>query len=91
LAASACGGSSGAKVAQLTTTGGTNAGHHPQTFSACIRSHGAPNFPDANTERRPSPAFRTAYHSCRKPRRERAQDALTLEQVLSVSGTQFEV
>jgi hypothetical protein len=65
-------GSSGAKVAHLGTGGGTNAGQHPQTFSACMRSHGVPNFPDANTEGdiqaagidETSPAFRTAFHSC---------------------------
>jgi hypothetical protein len=71
LLASACG-SSGAKVAQV-GTGGTNLRPQPQTFSACMRSHGVPNFPDANTEGdiqaagidETSPAFRTAYHSCR--------------------------
>jgi hypothetical protein len=70
LLASACG-SSGAKVAQV-GTGGTNPRPHPQTFSACMRSHGVPNFPDANTEGHiqaagideTSPAFRTARHSC---------------------------
>jgi hypothetical protein len=71
LLASACG-SSGAKVAQV-GTGSTNLRPPPQTFSACMRSHGVPNFPDANTEGsinaagidETSPAFRTAYHSCR--------------------------
>jgi hypothetical protein len=71
LLASACG-SSGAKVAQV-GTGGTNPRPQPQTFSACMRSHGVPNLPDANTEGeiqaagsdKTSPAFRTAYHSCR--------------------------
>jgi hypothetical protein len=72
LLASACG-SSGAKVAQVGTGSGTNARPHPQTFSACMRGHGVPNFPDANTEGSTqaagiderSPAFRRAYHSCR--------------------------
>jgi hypothetical protein len=72
LLASACG-SSGAKVAQVGTSGGTNPRPHPQTFSACVRSHGVPNFPDANTEGgihaagidETSPAFRRAYHACR--------------------------
>jgi hypothetical protein len=67
LLASACG-SSGAKVAQIGTGDGPNAGQHPKTFSACMRSHGVPNFPDANTEGsiqaagidETSPAFRTA-------------------------------
>jgi hypothetical protein len=71
LFASACG-SSSAKVAQVGTGTGTNAGQHPQTFSACMRSHGVPSFPDANTEGsidaagidETSPAFRAAYHSC---------------------------
>jgi hypothetical protein len=72
LLASACG-SSGAKVAQVGTGGGTNPRPHRQTFSSCMRSHGVPNFPDANTEGeihaagidKSSPAFRKAYHSCR--------------------------
>jgi hypothetical protein len=71
LLASACG-SSGAKVAQVGTGSGTNPRPHPQTFSACMRSHGVPTFPDANTEGdiqaagidKSSPAFRAAYHSC---------------------------
>jgi hypothetical protein len=73
LLASACG-SSGAKVAQVGTTGANQPrAHDPQTFSACMRSHGVPNFPDANPEGeiqaagidKTSPAFRRAYHSCR--------------------------
>jgi len=72
LLASACG-SSGAKVARVGTGSGTNPRSHSQTFSACMRSHGVPNFPDANTEGeihaagidKSSPAFRKAYHSCR--------------------------
>jgi len=68
--ASACG-SSGAKVAQI-GTGRTNLRPHPQTFSACIRSHGVPNFPDADTDGRvhaagidkTSPAFQAAYRAC---------------------------
>jgi hypothetical protein len=72
LLAAGCG-SSGAKVAHVGTGGGTNPRpQHQQTFSACMRSHGVPNFPDANTEGsinaagidETSPAFRTAYHSC---------------------------
>jgi hypothetical protein len=76
LLASACG-SSGAKVAQVGTGSGTNARPDPETFSACMRSQGVPNFPDANTEGstqaagidETSPAFRRAYHSCRGLRR----------------------
>jgi hypothetical protein len=72
LLASACG-SSGAKVAQVGTGGATTPRPHPQTFSACMRSHGVPNFPDADTDGRihaagidkNSRAFRAAYHSCR--------------------------
>jgi len=71
ILASACG-SSGAKVAQVGTGGGTNPRPHPQTFSACVRSHGVPNFPDADTDGRihaagidkSSRAFQVAYHSC---------------------------
>jgi hypothetical protein len=72
LVASACD-SSGAKVAQVGTGGGTNPRPHAQTFSACMRSHGVPNFPDANTDGRihaagidkSSRAFQAAYRSCR--------------------------
>jgi hypothetical protein len=72
LLASACG-SSGAKVAQVGTSGGTNPRPQPQTFSACMRSHGVPNFPDADTDGRihaagidkNSRAFQAAYDSCR--------------------------
>ena len=72
LVASACG-SSGAKVAQIGTGGGTNP-PHPQTFSACMRSHGVSNFPDAGTDGRihaagidkNSRAFQGAYGSCRR-------------------------
>jgi hypothetical protein len=48
LAASACGGSTGGSVAQLSTTSGANGPHSrdPQTYSACMRSHGVPTFPD---------------------------------------------
>jgi hypothetical protein len=48
LAASACGGSTGGSVAQLSTTSGANGprSRDPQTYSACMRSHGVPNFPD---------------------------------------------
>jgi hypothetical protein len=54
LLASACGGSSGAKVARIGTT---SSGKSPasssdrgtgdaRAYSACMRSHGVPNFPD---------------------------------------------
>jgi hypothetical protein len=76
LAASACGGSSGAKVAHVGTTEGANHphAHDPQAFSACMRSHGVPTFPDpdsSGTIHVPSsiddrvPAVRAAYRACR--------------------------
>jgi hypothetical protein len=75
LAASACGGSSGAKIAQVGTTGGANYphAHGPQTFSACMRSHGVPTFPDpdsSGTIQVPSsiddlPTAKAAYRACR--------------------------
>jgi hypothetical protein len=73
LFASACG-SSGAKVAHVGTGGETNPRpQHQQTFSACMRSHGVPNFPDADTDGRihaagidkSSRAFQAADRSCR--------------------------
>jgi hypothetical protein len=63
LLASACGGSSGAEVAQVdstttetTTTGsgsrdGSNAAD-PAAYSACMRSHGVPKYPDPDSEGR---------------------------------------
>jgi hypothetical protein len=75
LAASACGGSSGAKVAQVGTTGGAShpRPHDPQAFSACMRSHGVPTFPDpdsSGTIHVPSsiddlPTAKAAYRACR--------------------------
>jgi hypothetical protein len=74
LAASACGGSSGAKVAQVGTTSANRAHPHgPQAFSACMRSHGVPTFPDpdsSGTIHVPSsiddrlPTVRAAYRAC---------------------------
>jgi hypothetical protein len=77
LAASACGGSTGGSVAQVGTTGGANhpRPHGPQAFSACMRSHGVPTFPDPDsggTIHVPSsiddrlPTVRAAYRACRK-------------------------
>jgi hypothetical protein len=82
LLASACGHSSGAKVAQVDTnksakgSGSSSASgsHDPRAFSACMRSHGVPNFPDPDSSGRiriPStiddrlPTVQAAYHSCR--------------------------
>jgi hypothetical protein len=72
MTAAACGGSSGANVAQIGTNGARQP-HAPQTFSACMRSHGVANFPDADTDGRihaagidkRSPAFQGAYSACR--------------------------
>jgi hypothetical protein len=50
LAASACGGSSAAKVAQVGTTSANQPhAHDPQAFSACMRSHGVSTFPDPDS------------------------------------------
>jgi hypothetical protein len=51
LLASACGGSSGAKVAQADTTTGSNpsAADEPNAYSQCMRSHGVGNFPDPDS------------------------------------------
>jgi hypothetical protein len=75
LAASACGGSSAAKVAQVGTTGANQPrAHGPQAFSACMRSHGVPTFPDpdsSGTIHVPEsiddglPTVRAAYRACR--------------------------
>jgi hypothetical protein len=82
LLASACGGhSSGAKVAQAGTTASTNGSTSSsdsgsgggQAFSACMRSHGVPNFPDPGSDGRINAAgidkgsrtFQGAYGSCR--------------------------
>jgi hypothetical protein len=60
LAAACGGGSSGAKVAQIGTnsssnragaSNGSTAGD-PTKFSACMRSHGVPNFPDPDSKGR---------------------------------------
>ena len=52
LLASACGGSSGAHVAQIGTTTGPKrsaASDDPNAYSACMRSHGVGNFPDPDS------------------------------------------
>jgi hypothetical protein len=74
LAASACGGSSAAKVAQVGTTSANQPhAHDPQAFSACMRSHGVPTFPDPDsggTIHVPEsiddrlPTVRAAYRAC---------------------------
>jgi hypothetical protein len=62
LLAAACGdGSSGAKVAQVGTTGSPNGSgssssasgsNDPRAFSACMRGHGVANFPDPDSQGR---------------------------------------
>jgi hypothetical protein len=58
LAAACGGGSSGAKVAQVGTTSSTkgsgsssaSGSGNPTAYSACMRSHGVPNFPDPDSQ-----------------------------------------
>jgi hypothetical protein len=59
LLAAACGGGSpGAKVAQIGTTSstkgsgssGASGSGNPTAYSACMRSHGVPNFPDPDSK-----------------------------------------
>jgi hypothetical protein len=60
LAAACGGGSSGAKVAQVGTTSSTkgsgsssaSGSGNPTAYSACMRSHGVPNFPDPDSKGR---------------------------------------
>jgi hypothetical protein len=60
MLAAACGGSPSAKVAQIGTTGSTNGSGssrasgsgNPTAYSACMRSHGVPNFPDPDSKGR---------------------------------------
>jgi hypothetical protein len=83
LVAAGCGGSSGAKVAQVSTSSGANGSGSssasgsgdPQAFSACMRGHGVPNFPDPDSSGRiripstiddRSPTVRAAYRACRR-------------------------
>jgi hypothetical protein len=78
LLAAGCAGSSGVKVARVGTTGSgrasapPNAG--PRAFSACMRRHGVPNFPDPDPEGRiqvgpeiddRSAVVGAAYRACR--------------------------
>jgi hypothetical protein len=75
LLAAACGGAPSSKVAQVgTTTGTTNAAPSSgaAAFSACMRSHGLPDFPDPGSDGRihalidkGSPAYQGAYGACR--------------------------
>jgi hypothetical protein len=75
LLASACGGSSAAKVAQIGTTTGPKpsaASDDPTAYSKCMRRHGVGNFPDpdGNLMRtagidKNTPTFKTAARACR--------------------------
>jgi hypothetical protein len=72
LLAAACGGSTSAKVAHIGTTSTTTASSSgPQAFSACMRSHGLPNFPDPGSDGRihaaidkGSQAYQAASRAC---------------------------
>jgi len=80
LVAAGCGGSSGAKVAQVGTTSGANGSGSsragsgdPRAYVACMRSHGVPGFPDPDSSGRiqlpstiddRSPTVRAAYRAC---------------------------
>jgi hypothetical protein len=71
LAASACGGSSGANGSGSSSASDSR---DPVAWSACMRSHGVPTFPDPDSSGRiqiPSsiddrlPTVPAAYHACR--------------------------
>jgi hypothetical protein len=79
--ASGCGGSPGAKVAQAGTTSGSSGSGSSggsgkgdaAAYSACMRGHGVPNFPDPDSSGRiripstiddRSPTVRAAYRAC---------------------------
>jgi hypothetical protein len=73
LVTAGCGGSSGAKVAQVGTTSAAKSAT-PARFSACMRSHGVPSFPDPGADGTihvpstiddGSPIVRAAYRACR--------------------------
>jgi hypothetical protein len=72
LFAAGCGGSSSAKVAQVGTTSAAKSAT-PARFSACMRSHGVPSFPDPGADGTiqvpstiddGSPIVRGAYRAC---------------------------
>jgi hypothetical protein len=76
LLAAACGGSSGAKVAQTGTTTGpkpSGASADPNAYSACMRNHGVGNFPDPDSGGAlktqgidtNSPTFQAAARACK--------------------------
>jgi len=80
LVASACGGSAGPGVAQVgstTTHGSGSSSADPAAYSACMRRHGVPNFPDPDSQGRllfnsgsginpRSPQFRAAQRACQR-------------------------
>jgi hypothetical protein len=75
LLASACGGSSAAKVAQIGTTTGPKpsaASDDPTAYSKCMRHHGVGNFPDPDGNLmktagidKSTPTFKAAARACR--------------------------
>jgi hypothetical protein len=76
LLASACGGSSGANVAQIGTSTGpkpSSASDDPNAYSKCMRNHGVGNFPDPDSNNilktqgidRNSPTYQAAARACR--------------------------
>jgi hypothetical protein len=76
LLASACGGSSGANVAQSGTTTSPKpsaASDDPNAYSACMRNHGVGNFPDPDSNNilktagidKNTPVFKAAARACR--------------------------
>jgi hypothetical protein len=81
LLASACGGSSGKKVAQVGSTQTSTSAVSSRSaklaaavaYSACMRRHGVPQYPDPNASRdihigipKNSPQFKAAERTCRK-------------------------
>src|SRR5262249_59605814 len=80
LVASACGGAAGRGVAQVgstTTHGSGSSSADPAAYSACMRRHGVPNFPDPDSQGRllfnsgsginpRSPQFRAAQKACQR-------------------------
>src|SRR5262249_60439694 len=80
LVASACGGAAGpgvAKVGSTTTHGSGSSSADPAAYSACMRRHGVPNFPDPDSQGRllfnsgsginpRSPQFRAAQRACQR-------------------------
>jgi hypothetical protein len=109
LLASACGDSSGQGVAQVGSTDTTttesdspdnSSSADPAAFSACMRTHGVPKFPDPDSDGRirfrgpvdpESPQFRAARRACQELEPEEsapspAEQAQDREQLLKFSA-----